>query len=417
MNHAIVIKPKNMAQKLFTLSYTSPSYTFEVNYIPALLKSASTRGVFDWVNGEVSEIDNVKGSLGSLHPTQMMLTKKLHSIRGFDHTYELVMKHSAQGYGQNVVYFVFFLQGSEQGPENALDLFLEKKSQTFDAGTFLQSAFQSNSNNAYYQTEKTKQHVFIFPTVLSVKNKSLHAITGTPKPASQVYQEILLRDFVLESNKIPLKYDKERMVEPISQDIQIIASRKEVKEGFGIPIDGMTCYPVDEGDNSYAQVVIGSGDFEKEGGKSVQALEDTSMIFGYGLLFLLLVMTIGPFGSFLLAQSCIVKGGIVPNIRWISYFLFAGCLSVGMAIPIAKLGNNDKMKISAASANLIGFIFIFIYIILWFSMGLTWTLQKSFSDTLTENIKSCVRNENGIYLFLSIIVGPLIFIDPASAVS
>jgi len=98
-----------MAQKLFTLSYTSPSYTFEVNYIPALLKSASTRGVFDWVNGEVSEIDNVKGSLGSLHPTQMMLTKKLHSIRGFDHTYELIVKHSVQGYGQNVVYFVFFL--------------------------------------------------------------------------------------------------------------------------------------------------------------------------------------------------------------------------------------------------------------------------------------------------------------------
>ena len=137
------------------------------------------------------------------------------------------------------------------------------------------------------------------------------------------------------------------------------------------------------------------------------------MIFGYGLLFLLLVMTIGPLGSYLLAQACPVRNG---PLRWISYFLFAACLSIGMAIPIAKLENNDKMKISAASANLIGFIFIFIYIILWFSMGLTWTLQKSFSDTLTENIKSCVRNENGIYLFLSIIVGPLIFIDPASTV-
>ena len=301
MNHAIVIKPKNMAEKLFTLSYTSPSYTFEVNYIPALLKSASTRGVFQWFNGEASVIENTKGSLGSLQPVQLMLTKKLHNIRGFDHNYELIVKHSVQGYGQNIVYFVFFLQGSEQGPENALDLFLEKKSQTFDAETFLQSAFQSNTSNSYYQTEKTKQHVFIFPTVLSVKNKSLHAITGTPKPASQVYQEILLRDFVLESNKIPLEYDKERIVEPISQDIKIVMRSKDVKEGFG----GMTCYPVDEDDKTYAQVVIGSGEYDKQGKHEVQALEDTSMMFGYGMMFFFLLIVGGVTGAGLMGKICI----------------------------------------------------------------------------------------------------------------
>ena len=419
MNHAIVIKPKNMAEKLFTLSYTSPSYTFEVNYIPALLKSASTRGVFQWFNGEASVIENTKGSLGSLQPVQLMLTKKLHNIRGFDHNYELIVKHSVQGYGQNIVYFVFFLQGSEQGPENALDLFLEKKSQTFDAETFLRSAFQSNTSNSYYQTEKTKQHVFIFPTVLSVKNKSLHAITGTPKPASQVYQEILLRDFVLESNKIPLEYDKERIVEPISQDIQIVMRRKDVKEGFGVitykgvPTDGgMTCYPIDEDGDSYAQVVIGSG--KNDDGEAVQALEDTQMIFGYGLLFLLMVIIGGIIGSILFANLCIVKGGIAPNLRWISYFLFAACLSIGMAIPIAKLSDTDdkKMQISASSANLIGFVFIFMYIILWISMGITWGLRQSLSNDLTENIRNCQLNKFWLYLFLSIFVGPLSFIEP-----
>lgn len=406
MNHAIVIKPKNMAEKLFTLSYTSPSYTFEVNYIPALLKSASTRGVFQWFNGEASVIENTKGSLGSLQPVQLMLTKKLHNIRGFDHNYELIVKHSVQGYGQNIVYFVFFLQGSEQGPENALDLFLEKKSQTFDAETFLQSAFQSNTSNSYYQTEKTKQHVFIFPTVLSVKNKSLHAITGTPKPASQVYQEILLRDFVLESNKIPLEYDKERIVEPISQDIQIVMRRKDVKEGFGVPTNGMTCYPVDEDDKTYAQVVIGSG--KNDDGEAVQALEDTQMIFGYGLLFLLMVIIGGIFGSILFASACHVYNGAL---RWFSYLLFPACLSIGIGIPVAKLSDtyDKKMQISASSANLIGFVFIFMYIILWLSMVITWGLGQSFNDKLTENIGKCQFNK--YYLVLSIFVGPLSFIE------
>ena len=364
MNHAIVIKPKNMAEKLFTLSYTSPSYTFEVNYIPALLKSASTRGVFQWFNGEASVIENTKGSLGSLQPVQLMLTKKLHNIRGFDHNYELIVKHSVQGYGQNIVYFVFFLQGSEQGPENALDLFLEKKSQTFDAETFLQSAFQSNTSNSYYQTEKTKQHVFIFPTVLSVKNKSLHAITGTPKPASQVYQEILLRDFVLESNKIPLEYDKERIVEPISQDIQIVMRRKDVKEGFGVPTDGMTCYPVDEDDKTYAQVVIGSG--------QEQALEDTSMMFGYGMMFFFLLIVGGVIGACLMGSLCKTNGILEGGWARLGVYGFTfSCFILGIFMPLIKIWGGGSVAMSASSANLVGFTFIFLWLILICSMFFT----------------------------------------------
>lgn len=370
MNHAILIKPKTIAQTFFTMSFTAPSFHFEFHYYPAILMSTSSRGVFNWTNGESSTVNTLTGALGAFHPTQMMLTKKLHTYGRFHHNYELIIKHNVEnGVGQHNIYFIFFLQGRDDAPENALDLFLQKKTTIFDASAFLNDSFSERSNNVYYTIDKTKDHVFVFPKVILVRNEILRNMTGTPKPATQIYREILLSEHVSESNRIPIEYNKEQIIEPVSSDIQV--SPAKLKEGFATTTQ--TCYPVDDKGETYAQVVIGSGTYKDGDDKAVGALEDTQMIFAYGILTLIMMLFIGLFTSWA-AGSTVMEP--VKKTRMTYKFLIAflsfAFFAVGFSVPIAKLGNRkkggkDKMKISTGSANLIGFVFLFASMIMFFA--------------------------------------------------
>ena len=355
MNHAILIKPKTIAQSFFTMSFTSPSFLFEYHYYPAILMSTSSKGVFNWTNGESSHVTTINGALGSFHPSQMMLTKKLHAYGKFQHNYELIIKHNVEnGVGQHNIYFVFFLLGQDDAPENALDLFLQKKTTIFDAATFLNNSLSEKSNNIYYTIAKSKDHVFVFPKVILVKNEILRNITGTPKPSSQIYREILLSEHVFESNRIPIEYDKEQIIEPISSDIHM--SPAKPKEGFETT---QTCYPIDDKGETYAQVVIGSGKLDNDS-KQVNALEDTQMMFGYAVLTIVMFVGIVTITN-LIATQAVIQDNFYLKIAicFLSFCFFA----VGFSVPIAKLGNmqkdgKDKMKISTSSANLIGFVFL-----------------------------------------------------------
>ena len=356
MNHAILIKPKTITQSFFTLTFTSPSFQFEYHYYPAILMSTSSKGVFNWTNGASSHVTTINGALGSFHPTQMMLTKKLHAYGKFQHNYELIIKHNVEnGVGQHNIYFVFFLLGRDDAPENALDLFLQKKTTIFDAATFLNNSFSEKSNNIYYTTAKTKDHVFVFPKVILVKNEILRNITGTPKPSSQIYREILLSEHVFESNRIPIEYGQEQIIDPISSDIHV--SPAKPKEGFATTTE-QTCYPVDDKGETYAQVVIGTG--KLDGSNQVDALEDTQMMFAYA------VLTIVMFFGIVTITNAAVTYAVVSNnniLKILICFLSFSFLVVGFSIPIAKMHQRkkegrDKMKISTASANLIGFVFL-----------------------------------------------------------
>jgi hypothetical protein len=356
MNHAILIKPKTITQSFFTLTFTSPSFQFEYHYYPAILMSTSSKGVFNWTNGASSHVTTINGALGSFHPTQMMLTKKLHAYGKFQHNYELIIKHNVEnGVGQHSIYFVFFLLGRDDAPENALDLFLQKKTTIFDAATFLNNSFSEKSNNIYYTTAKTKDHVFVFPKVILVKNEILRNITGTPKPSSQIYREILLSEHVFESNRIPIEYGQEQIIDPISSDIHV--SPAKPKEGFATTTE-QTCYPVDDKGETYAQVVIGTG--KLDGSNQVDALEDTQMMFAYA------VLTIVMFFGIVTITNAAVTYAVVSNnniLKILICFLSFSFLVVGFSIPIAKMHQRkkegrDKMKISTASANLIGFVFL-----------------------------------------------------------
>lgn len=363
MNHAILIKPKTITQSFFTMSFTAPSFQFEFQYYPAILMSTSSRGVFNWTNGESSTVNTITGALGSFYPTQMMLTKKLHAYGKFQHNYELIIKHNIKnGAGQHNIYFVFFLQGrDDDAPENALDLFLQKKTTTFNAAAFLNDSFSERVSNVYYTTAKTKDHVFVFPKVILVQNEILRNITGTPKPASQIYREIILSEYVSESNRIPIEYDKEQIIDPISSDI--LASPVKLKEGFLTTTQ--TCYPIDDSGETYAQVVIGSGT------TAVGALEDTQMMFAYGLLTVVMIPFIGGITSVLAGKTVITKDKTTRQIyKFVLAFFSFAFFAVGVSVPLAKLGNRnkggrDKMDLSTASANLIGFIFLFVAFIMF----------------------------------------------------
>ena len=356
MNHAILIKPKTISQSFFTMSFTAPSFQFEYNYYPAILMSTSSRGVFNWTNGESSTVNTITGPLGSFHPTQMMLTKKLHAYGSFHHNYELIIRHTVEnGVGQHNIYFVFFLQGRDDGPENALDLFLQKKTTIFDATAFLNPSFSERSNNVYYSTAKTKDHVFLFPKMILVKNEMLRNITGTPKPASQIYREILLSEHVSESNRIPIEYDKELIIDPVSTDILVSLAKPKI-EGFGTTTQ--TCYPIDDNGKSYSQVVIGTGTID--GTKQVDALEDTQMIFGYVVLATFMFIIVVCVSNYATTMAVISDNLLI---QIFICFLTIAFFVIGFSIPIAKLHQKqkegrDKMHISTSSANLIGLIFL-----------------------------------------------------------
>jgi len=391
MNHAIFIKPKTVAQSFFTLSFTAPSFQFEYHYYPAILVSASTRGVFHWTNGKSSEVNTLTGPLGSFYPTQMMLTKKLHDYGKFQHNYELVIKHNVEnGVGQHNIFFVFFLQGRNDAPENALDLFLQKKTTLFDAAAFLNPSFSERSNNAYYTSAKTKDHVFLFPKVISVKNDILRSITGTPKPATQIYREILLSEHVSESNRIPIEYDKEQIIDPVSTDI--LVSLVKPKEGFKTPETAIaaaiaaaigtpavaaktgdvmqTCYPIDENDKTYSQVVIGTGSLD-DSGRQNDALEDTQMSFAYAVLTISMFVIIVPLANIVATMSI----GI-PVLQGVYIFLCVAFLAIGIALPTAKLhqkhkeGRDKNMHLSASSANIIGLTFLMAFAFMFFPQRL-----------------------------------------------
>ena len=401
MNHAILIKPKTISQTFFTMSFTAPSFQFEFNYYPAILMSTSSgqKGVFNWTNGASSTVNTLKGALGSFHPTQMMLTKKLHSYGKFHHNYELIIKHNVEnGVGQHNIYFVFFLQGRDDVPDNALDLFLQKKTTIFDAATFLNNSFAERSNNIYYTVAKTKDHVFVFPKMILVKNEILRNITGSPKPASQIYREILLSEHVSESNRIPIEYDKEQIIEPISLDIQVIPLIK-LKEGFETITQ--TCYPVDDSGETYAQVVIGSGTYSDGDEKAVAALEDTQMMFAYSILSVIMIVFIGGVTNITAAYAT------SKNNNWIKgllVFFAVSFFAVGVSIPIAKLANRKKdgknnMLISMASANFIGFFFLFSAMI----MGIAVLPFKFKKPTLLYDFGDIVIDDSDkVHTFFSI---------------
>jgi len=102
-------------------------------------------------------------------------------------------------------------------------------------------------------------------------------------------------------------------------------------------------------------------------------LEDTQMIFAYGILTIIMILFIGLFTSWAVGSTVMIadknrRGFFKVVIAFLSFAFFA----VGFSVPIAKLGNRkksgkDKMNISTGSANLIGFVFLFACLIMFFA--------------------------------------------------
>tara|TARA_B110000093_G_C12956375_1_gene405086 strand:- start:1041 stop:2390 length:1350 start_codon:yes stop_codon:yes gene_type:complete len=231
MSHAVFIKQKSISSFLLN---ELPSFEFNVQYVPVVLISKNSRGHFEWTRGNSSSIENTKGSLGTTVPTNMYLTPLLHRYSNFGHTHEMIIEHEYPNtIGNRKVYFVFFLQLKKDGlMKTPLDSFLDKDTPQMDVQSFVQTSLNNNSSQKiYYQTNK-RDNVFIFPNAITVHSSKLQELTATPKPPTQVYNEVFLNDGLRESNRIPMENTKEIVVSPLSYDITVKINTNVVVEGF-----------------------------------------------------------------------------------------------------------------------------------------------------------------------------------------
>ena len=250
MSHAVFIKQKPISS---FLSNEYPSFEFNVQYSPVVLMSNHLRGSFEWTRDSVSYVENTKGSLGKTVPTKMYLTPLLHRYSNFGHTHEMVIEHKYPNtIGNRKVFLVFFLQLRQDAlMKTPLDSFLDKDVPQMDVQSFVQSSLNNNSaQKVYYQTSK-HDHVFIFPSVITVQSSKVQELTGTPKPPAQVYNEVFLNDALREANRIPIENTKEIVASPLSYDITVKPNTvaNNIKEGFNQ--EDWECYPEGTDENDY----------------------------------------------------------------------------------------------------------------------------------------------------------------------
>lgn len=433
MSHAILLKPASSGTTLFSNAQTQ-SFGFKARYDPVvLLKSSSTvtgRIVFDWTVDEHSLLENHKGPLGISKPTSLYVTKQLHQFKGFPHAYELVVEH-VNTQGNRKVFFVFFLQLKAGATKSytELDRLLDSTDSktSFDLQSFVQSAWKGP--NVYYQTT-SKDHVFVFPTVIPVSNKKIFEMTGTPTPAAQVYREIFLQDKLLDLSHKTAEKARERTVVPLSQDVVVLPFKKTAPstvEGFGdisnnikINSEGknkmhriqytdsnngststdadLHCYPVDDDEQVYENYV-----FQHDG------IMDGTYMTSFFMVFLVSIPIC----------AVLAYNAVKPSEYYYIYvyaMIHLVFLIIGITLSsIAHVQRTKKEK--HKSANTLLFVGL-IFLILWFVMygfsflfltttiigdenKLVWVDFKKIPETFSD-----VRYS--ILVYLSLIVTPLL---------
>lgn len=362
MSHAVFIKQKPISS---FLSNEYPSFEFNVQYSPVVLMSNHLRGSFEWTRDSVSFVENTKGSLGKTVPTKMYLTPSLHRYSNFGHTHEMVIEHEYPNtIGNRKVFFVFFLQLRQDAlMKTPLDSFLDKDVPQMDVQSFVQSSLNNNSaQKVYYQTSK-HDHVFIFPSVITVQSSKVQELTGTPKPPAQVYNEVFLNDALREANRIPIENTKEIVASPLSYDITVKTNTvaNNIKEGFNT--QDWECYPEGTDENDYTVNIKMAND---------KVVNDIHNMFPMLALMFTVVLIFTPF-TILMSQKVIADKYFGYKRLGFGAFLIV-CLFLGLFFPCAttdsKIVKKGDEKTKHAF-NMVGMVFIAITVTMYIvSVGL-----------------------------------------------
>ena len=362
MSHAVFIKQKPISS---FLSNEYPSFEFNVQYSPVVLMSNHLRGSFEWTRDSVSFVENTKGSLGKTVPTKMYLTPSLHRYSNFGHTHEMVIEHEYPNtIGNRKVFFVFFLQLRQDAlMKTPLDSFLDKDVPQMDVQSFVQSSLNNNSaQKVYYQTSK-HDHVFIFPSVITVQSSKVQELTGTPKPPAQVYNEVFLNDALREANRIPIENTKEITNRHFSYDITVKTNTvaNNIKEGFNT--QDWECYPEGTDENDYTVNIKMAND---------KVVNDIHNMFPMLALMFTVVLIFTPF-TILMSQKVIADKYFGYKRLGFGAFLIV-CLFLGLFFPCAttdsKIVKKGDEKTKHAF-NMVGMVFIAITVTMYIvSVGL-----------------------------------------------
>jgi hypothetical protein len=351
MSHAVFIKQKSISSFLLN---ELPSFEFNVQYVPVVLISKNSRGHFEWTRGNSSSIENTKGSLGTTVPTNMYLTPLLHRYSNFGHTHEMIIEHEYPNtIGNRKVYFVFFLQLKKDGlMKTPLDSFLDKDTPQMDVQSFVQTSLNNNSSQKiYYQTNK-RDNVFIFPNAITVHSSKLQELTATPKPPTQVYNEVFLNDGLRESNRIPMENTKEIVVSPLSYDITVKINTNVVVEGFDTVSGSWDCYPEGTDEHEHTVTTQMSGD---------KAVNDIHTMFPMFSLVFLVIIIFAPLTGLMVNE--IIDEDFFGNKR-ICFGLFTFiCLGFFIGFGVSAISVKKKQK--KMEINMVSIVFGAIYFIMW----------------------------------------------------
>ena len=351
MSHAVFIKQKSISSFLLN---ELPSFKFNVQYVPVVLISKNSRGYFEWTRDNSSSIENTKGSLGTTVPTNMYLTPLLHRYSNFGHTHEMIIEHEYP-YPNTIenrkVYFVFFLQLKKDAlMKTPLDSFLDKDTPQMDVQSFVQSSLNNNSSQKiYYQTNK-RDNVFIFPNAITVHSSKLQELTATPKPPTQVYNEVFLKDGLRESNRIPMENTKEIVVSPLSYDITVKINTNVVVEGFDTVSGSWECYPEGTDENDYTVVT-----------KVADTVNDIHNMFPVFALVFFVIMIFTPLTA--MAVQKIIKEPIDGTYR-LGFGLFTAACFI-LVIVFISLSIPEKKQQQKMVYNMVWLLFCAIYFTLW----------------------------------------------------
>ena len=429
MSHAILIKSSppsltSLTSSLFSTS-TTPSFSFTVSYSPAELVSSSSsttsQGAYQWSNAESSHVENTHGSLGEMKPTNVFLTKRLHQYPGYNHSHELIIEHNASpishSYGQRKVFFVFFLQyNPDLLVENELDQFLNGKSTTISLQSLLQNSWKNNGANAYYQTHASKEHVFLFPTIIPVKTPKLQEVTGTPKPAGQIYRNIFVQTHMnwMESNQSTTnpKYHKERTIIPTSYDVQIQtqSSPTTQQEGFGVTTQDMEdVFNGDNKDNTLECEVADLGDDQQivaiESDK-LPIVNELNLTLPFIILIFVLLLVLCPVSALFVykASTAIQLTSKEKSGKWFGYVAYRvtpfilklGLLISGIVLTIIGAENKkDGVKLLIS-----GIILLISWLIMHASMYLCIFTNPKFGEMDFKDVELTFFKGNELSQYL-----------------
>ena len=291
---------------------------------------------------------------------------------------------------------MFFLQyNPDLLVENELDQFLNGKSTTISLQSLLQSSWKNNGANAYYQTHASKEHVFLFPTIIPVKTPKLQEVTGTPKPAGQIYRNIFVQTHMnwMESNQSTTnpKYHKERTIIPTSYDVQIQtqSSPTTQQEGFGVttqdmedvfennPDDTLECEVADLGDDQ--QIVAIESD-------KLPIVNELNLTLPFIILIFVLLLVLCPVSALFVykASTAIQLTSKEKSGKWFGYFAYRvtpfilklGLLISGIVLTIIGAENKkDGVKLLIS-----GIILLISWLIMHASMYLCIFTNPKFGE-------------------------------------